>query len=189
MLARYIVVGGLATAIFYLVANITFFGKNFSYEIVSLCIALSVPAFSYPLQKFWVFKEVKDDSKVPPGGGNRFPIRCFLIFCLFFRGLPLFFKGRESDQSTTYRIFSYHFSLFRFCKTIKNRIFHDINAIFCLLFAQRKALICLTLRVQTAYFTNILDSIKLLVASFMFFFYRILLYQMHILFHLTHKEF
>ena len=133
MLVRYIIVGCLATAIFYLVANIfalfsgayiatfagnlasfvfgyfaqmkcvfgvqarhstmlpryivllclifaygqiiTFFGKNFSYEIVSLCIALSVPAFSYPLQKFWVFKEVKDDSKVPLGGGGNTLLR------------------------------------------------------------------------------------------------------------------
>ena len=127
MLGRYILIGCLATAIFYLVANalalvcsahiatfmgnltsfvfgyfaqmryafgvrarhsvmlprylallclifaygqlITLVGQGFSYVLVSLCIALSVPLFSYPLQKFWVFREV-EDSKTTLGGGG-----------------------------------------------------------------------------------------------------------------------
>ena len=129
MLVRYILVGCVATAIFYIVANvfaffgggyiatfmgnlvsfvfgyfaqmkyafgmqpnhttmlpkyivtlclifgygqfITFLGKDFSYIYVSLCIALSVPLFSYPLQKFWVFREVndRDSQNISRGGG------------------------------------------------------------------------------------------------------------------------
>lgn len=128
MLVRYVLVGCVATAIFYVVANvfaffgggyiatfmgnlasfvfgyfaqmkyafgmqpnhttmlpkyivtlclifgygqfITFLGKDFSYIYVSLCIALSVPLFSYPLQKFWVFREVNDrDSQNISRGG------------------------------------------------------------------------------------------------------------------------
>lgn len=128
MLGRYVLVGCLATAIFYIVANvlslvggahiatfagnlvsfvfgyfaqmkyafgvrarhsamlpkyiallclifvygqvITFVGQDFPYILVSLCIALSVPLFSYPLQKFWVFREDKD-SHIALGGGEK----------------------------------------------------------------------------------------------------------------------
>ncbi|WP_394965248.1 GtrA family protein [uncultured Helicobacter sp.] len=139
MLVRYILVGCVATAIFYIVANvfaffgggyiatfmgnlvsfvfgyfaqmkyafgmqpnhttmlpkyivtlclifgygqfITFLSKDFSYIYVSLCIALSVPLFSYPLQKFWVFREVndRDSQNISRGGGNRYSTRHSLV--------------------------------------------------------------------------------------------------------------
>ena len=176
MLGRYILIGCLATAIFYLVANalalvcsahiatfmgnltsfvfgyfaqmryafgvrarhsvmlprylallclifaygqlITLVGQGFSYVLVSLCIALSVPLFSYPLQKFWVFREVEDSKTTLGGGGNTLLKRQYLahfypLFCFIFYHTSLFIRLlSKSTSASPLSARVYRFSLF-----------------------------------------------------------------------------
>lgn len=160
MLPRYI---ALLCLIFVYGQIVTFFGQSFSYVLVSLCIALSVPLFSYPLQKFWVFREVEDSKTSLGGGGNTLLKRQYLAHSyLFFHSLfyhtYLFLFIRHFDAGTSLSPLLAHIYRFSFFLT------YGVLRIMPLRFVP----------------TQLENLPRLLSFSF---------FQIHIPFYLTQKEF
>ncbi|WP_394985252.1 hypothetical protein [uncultured Helicobacter sp.] len=163
MLPRYI---ALLCLIFVYGQIVTFFGQSFSYVLVSLCIALSVPLFSYPLQRFWVFKEVGDSKTSLGGGENRLPKRQHLVYfhwlfySLFYHTYLACFLSKDTRALPLFGIAlmcAYRFSVF---------------CVYCALLISLRLRLIPTTRLHNPRFISISFS-----------------YQIRILAYLTHKEF